>query len=335
MKILDFTNWLNVLLMLVSLFLSLFIPFELFLLAYAILGPLHYLTEISWLHDRNYFLKEKTDAWFFVIIAVVVLLSALSAFWGILPELAAIFSPIIPALLFSGVVFAVGVIFFSKSWQKIGLFVGSFWLVVLTGWQGDPVFKAWFATLLPTMIHVLIFKGAFILVGTLKSKSLSGAASLLFFIVCLVLALFLPAGIIEFPNDFVLNNYPQYFGINRTLGDLLGFGRVENFSDLFVSNQAIAVMRLIAFSYTYHYLNWFSKTSIIKWQNVSRMRWMGILFLWVIAVALYLADYRLGFMALYLLSMLHVFLEFPLNAITFGEIGKLSLGFFRNSANRN
>src|SRR5438045_6620252 len=30
-------------------------PFHVFLFAYAVLGPLHYLTEISWLHDRNYF----------------------------------------------------------------------------------------------------------------------------------------------------------------------------------------------------------------------------------------------------------------------------------------
>ena len=34
-----------------------FLPFEVFLFAYAFLGPLHYLTEISWLHDRNIFLK--------------------------------------------------------------------------------------------------------------------------------------------------------------------------------------------------------------------------------------------------------------------------------------
>ena len=38
-----------------------FFPFETFLLAYAFLGPLHYLTEISWLHDRQYFTKGKYD----------------------------------------------------------------------------------------------------------------------------------------------------------------------------------------------------------------------------------------------------------------------------------
>ena len=37
-------------------------PFEVFLFAYAFMGPLHYLTEISWLHDRQYFAKGKYDS---------------------------------------------------------------------------------------------------------------------------------------------------------------------------------------------------------------------------------------------------------------------------------
>ena len=32
------------------------VPFELLLLSYVVLGPAHYFTEISWLHDRKYFL---------------------------------------------------------------------------------------------------------------------------------------------------------------------------------------------------------------------------------------------------------------------------------------
>src|SRR6266550_9456245 len=52
-------NYLNVGLMIVSCVLAYLIPFELFLFAYAVLGPLHYLTEISWLHDRKYFVEAK------------------------------------------------------------------------------------------------------------------------------------------------------------------------------------------------------------------------------------------------------------------------------------
>ncbi len=46
-------NYLNMGLMVLSCALAFVLPFELFLLAYAVLGPLHYLTQISWLHDRG------------------------------------------------------------------------------------------------------------------------------------------------------------------------------------------------------------------------------------------------------------------------------------------
>src|SRR5258708_27964771 len=55
-------------------------PFELFLLVYAFLGPLHYLTEISWLHDRNYYTQGKYD--WLLLLVVSGLISAF--FLGIL-----------------------------------------------------------------------------------------------------------------------------------------------------------------------------------------------------------------------------------------------------------
>src|ERR1051326_2567759 len=52
----------NVVLMIISCAAAFVAPFHLFLFAYAVLGPLHYLTQISWLHDRGYFARRKTDA---------------------------------------------------------------------------------------------------------------------------------------------------------------------------------------------------------------------------------------------------------------------------------
>ena len=46
-------------LMLTALGLAYLVPFELLLLAYVVLGPAHYATEISWLHDRKYFLPQR------------------------------------------------------------------------------------------------------------------------------------------------------------------------------------------------------------------------------------------------------------------------------------
>ena len=76
------------------------------------------------------------------------------------------------------------------------------------------------------------------------------------------------------------------------------------------SSAGILITRFIAYAYTYHYLNWFSKTSVIKWHEVSKPQLVAIFALWIIAVVLYYTDYRTGLMALYFLSFLHVVLEF-------------------------
>ena len=43
---------------------------------------------------------------------------------------------------------------------------------------------------------------------------------------------------------------------------------------------------------------------------------------WLAALALYAYSYALGFIVLYVLSVVHVMLEFPLNHRTFAGIGK-------------
>ena len=55
----DRINYLNIGLMLASCAIALYIPFELFLFAYAVLGPAHYLTEISWLQKRRFFTRGR------------------------------------------------------------------------------------------------------------------------------------------------------------------------------------------------------------------------------------------------------------------------------------
>ncbi|MFM7311121.1 MAG: hypothetical protein ACKOZY_10975, partial [Flavobacteriales bacterium] len=68
----------NILLMFITAVLAFFMPFETFLIAYAFLGPLHYLTEISWLHDRQYFAKGKYDYLVLLIIGVLLSFAAFS-----------------------------------------------------------------------------------------------------------------------------------------------------------------------------------------------------------------------------------------------------------------
>ena len=70
-------NYLNIGLMILSAGLSFFLPFETFLIAYAFLGPLHYLTEISWLHDRQYFSTGKYD---YIVLLIIGILLSFAAF---------------------------------------------------------------------------------------------------------------------------------------------------------------------------------------------------------------------------------------------------------------
>src|ERR1700675_3932833 len=61
-------------LMFAALGITYLVPFELLLLSYVVLGPAHYFTEISWLHDRKFFLPHRAVALALVAVAVGVVL---------------------------------------------------------------------------------------------------------------------------------------------------------------------------------------------------------------------------------------------------------------------
>ena len=112
--------------------------------------------------------------------------------------------------------------------------------------------------------------------------------------------------------------------MNKFLIDFFGLKTDSSDFDTIVykTNAGFIVMRFIAFAYTYHYLNWFSKTSVIQWHKVPKITLLITLSLWLFSVALYVIDYDIGLKALYFLSFLHVFLEFPLNITSFQGIFK-------------
>jgi len=63
----------NIGLMLLALLFSRLAPFENFLIAFAVLGPLHYVTEISWLKDRNFFMPRAHDKWALLLLFVTLI----------------------------------------------------------------------------------------------------------------------------------------------------------------------------------------------------------------------------------------------------------------------
>jgi hypothetical protein len=121
-------------------------------------------------------------------------------------------------------------------------------------------------------------------------------------------------------GQYVEQAYQPFLGLNLALTDHLGFQRVP-YERFFSDDRSVAVMRFIAWAYTYHYLNWFSKTSIIGWHRVPKVGIAIVVAIWLVSLGLYAADYALGFKWLFLLSLAHVLLEFPLNHRSFLGIG--------------
>ncbi len=312
----DRVNYVNVGLMVLSCAVAYVIPFELFLFSYAVLGPLHYLTEISWLHDRKYFIGggaargARPARWWVVLVFVTlgVMLAGLIAekvFALNIPPAAEI------GLFYLVFITAAVVVFVKNRAAAAALALLALGSVLL--FSTSPLFGL-IAVLLITVVHVLVFTAAFILLGALKGKSWSGIVSLAVFALCVTtFFVFVPPMPGWTAGAFVRESYASFQGLNGVLIKLFDLGRGTTLAEIYDSSAGLVVMRLIAFSYTYHYLNWFSKTSIIKWHEVPATRISAILVLWVAALGLYAYSYALGFAALYVLSVLHVMLEFPLN----------------------
>lgn len=310
-------NYLNMVLMIISMITAYVLPFELFLFSYAVLGPLHYLTEISWLEKKSYFVKSKKDIWLFVLLVVLITI-------GMFNEKSKI-NLFLGSILFSGFVYALIILFIDKLPYKLLLIFLTFIFSIIININHYPDFTFLiFAVWLPTIIHVYIFTGAFIFYGALKNKSFTGILSLAVFIACtLIFFVYSPSGINPYVSDYTQKAYHNFKILNVTLYSFFGYGTMKvNDSGIFTDTNAVMIMRFIAFAYTYHYLNWFSKTTVIKWNKISRSRMVVIIILWILSVILYFISYKTGFYALFLLSLLHVFFEFPLNHHTFIGIGK-------------
>lgn len=304
---------LNIVLLLVALLFALISPFETFLLAYAILGPLHYLTEISWLHDRKYFLPRTGDrAVLWVGLAVLLLASNL-------PGRPALLVPLVDhriGLLFS-VFCAVPLLLFVQRWTYrliAAIAIAALWWLI-HGHVLDLIVDLY----LVTLIHVFVFTAIFVWNGVRRQPDRAGVAFLMLFALCPVLCFVLPLDLSHGAMLWAQRSYGQVFAAlnEQTLSEL---GRPITLNAVFSDPWSIRLMRFIALAYTYHYFNWFSKPTVIQWHRISARRWLIILGVWAWAVAIYAYDYAAGFVLLLTLSFAHVVLEFPLNHLSFKQL---------------
>lgn len=333
---LDRVNYLNIVLMLVAVLLAYILPFELFLFSYAVLGPLHYLTEIGWLHQRKYFTSSTNDYKWMIGLGVAVLLFFIAdklVLWGMVPSttiqgqtLSAWLRGWMANIIIIAFVGGLAMVLFTETWKKLTftLFVSG--LMLLLG-SFRPVVVA-LAILLPTLIHTTIFMVAFILYGSMRGKSRSGYLSVAVFVACCLIFFIYDPGTENYKiHGLALDSYQSgdFSAMNQLL--LAWGGQVNSgIKEVLYSPLGIKIQRFVAFSYTYHYLNWFSKTHVIHWHEVSKKWLLLSAVLWALSVALYFFDFTVGLAALFMLSLLHVFLEFPLNYRSIIGIGQMMRG---------
>jgi hypothetical protein len=370
------------------------------------------LTEISWLHDRNYFSKGKYDFIVLLIIGVLLSYAAFAKDFGINVDFyesfveANLFDKLLVFALFSAVLFALVENIFVKIVSILLLFV------FVSGWlsperaDANRASTTVFAltSLVPTLIHVYVFTGLFMLYGALKSRSKTGLLSFVSFILFpIILVFYAPVDTksnflsdygkkayyadgegffytnVSILDHFKLTDEPlltnkQYLDsvVNKKgadnqipvaerarITDSLKNKLSENFivpnpdseyymkpipvkyaipingkdyywNTVFFSTIGIMLMRFIAFAYLYHYLNWFSKTEVIRWHKVPKIRFAAVIILWLLACGAYAYDYSIGLNFLFFLSFTHVLLEFPLNIVSIVGIGSESINIFKN-----
>ena len=314
---------LNTFLILVSLVIACVIPFKLFVITYAVLGPLHYITEINWIRDRGYFLNNKYWIYIIIVFSIVIVLPLLfkldvfeslehSVFLFIQNELPQYTN----ALIFLVLIIAYAFLFIKHKVHIIGVITLGVVLAILLNETNS--YNLYIGIFLPTIIHVYLFTLLFMWYGNTKVKTRIGWFNLMLLVGIPFIISFLNLSNINYHfsdevKGIITDN--RFHVLNVNLSKLLGFSDGTNF--FFYEIIDIKIQIFIAFAYTYHYLNWFSKTTVIGWhKKLTQRKSLLILLIWLISIAIYSYDYKVGLALLFMLSLMHVFAEFPLNLIS-------------------
>lgn len=318
---------LNIFLILISGALAYLFPLELFIFAFAILGPLHYLTEINWLTKEGFYIEWNKIIW--ALVGVVVSLTL------VLPKLYFTFdgsADSIPGqillfvnkwsntLIFFAIIGALIATVVKSNFYRIPLIL--FAIIIAFNSNGTEDYSLILGLYVPTVIHVYFFTLLFMLYGARKNKSRFGLLSVL-------TALIIPLVIIYVPIDQGMYHFSDTMkGIytdNRFHVTGVSIAKTLGLSDgttfFFYEKIELRLMMFISFIYLYHYLNWFSKTTTIKWhKNLTTGRTITIMLLWIIMLALFYYDFKTGFIVSLFFSFLHVILELPLNMLSIREV---------------
>lgn len=311
---------LNFFLIVLSFLVCFYYPYESFILAYSILGPLHYLTETNWLKKK----EKEYSRWFWVAIVfslLIVLPKWFIEFGGknslVFPKFLSFFDEVSNVFIFLPF-FLSGFLFYGNvNFKKILLFV----LLTLSGYFlfTTPFFGTIFGLLVPTLIHVYLFTIFFMASGTIRNRGRFGVLNLLLMFIAPVVIWVLPVSLGDYSVEPRLKGIfidTHYHYTNVLFSKFLGLSDGTSF--FFYEELELKMQRFISFAYLYHYLNWFSKTNVIYWHKaINKQSAILIGVSWIVMLVLFFQNYRLGFMVALLFSFIHLLMEFPLNIANF------------------
>lgn len=316
---------LNLGLILISFILACLLPFELFLFGYAFLGPLHYLTETNWIISKNYFISN--NYWKYLVFIAAFLYATpflLNVFFvksllgddGLQKIMLVFNSSYTNILMFLVLVCSFVFLFTHKN--KAFLISGLAVLIISFWTYTSKPYMIINGLMLPTVIHVYLFTILFMLYGLKKKGSMVGKFNI-------VLMFLLPLSLLVINTDVFGYQFPEsiksiyvnnnFHYLNANLAKL--FGVYKELKFFFYEKSDLKIQIFIAFAYIYHYLNWFSKTTVIGWyKQLNTQKSIIIMSIWVLISGCYLYNFKMGIVVSVFLSVLHVMLELPLNMIT-------------------
>lgn len=294
-------RWADFIALVVSGVAAVLAPLQVFLFSFAILGPLHYLTEIAWLRKKQFYVRGgRISSRAYVLLATAAVAVTLSSevlrhdvwFWTVGAML------LVSLSVFVRNIYAILAI-------AVAAIITSFFL------------KTWvffIAVMVPTLVHVFFFTWSFMVSGALRDKRASlvkwiNPALLLLIPVALM---FVPMRYAEPGGLWLRGEGLTFVSIHAKLAGDLRHTMV--LSSALLNDAVVAgVLRVFAFVYLFHYLNWFTKTELLEWHKLSRRGWMAIALIYVVNISIYAVNLRVGFLVSAFLGLLHVLLEFPLN----------------------
>ena len=174
--------------------------------------------------------------------------------------------------------------------------------------------------LIPTLIHVSLFTLIFMVLGAYRSGSRVQAALVVIYLLAIAAILLLPPTAEIRIASFARVGQDYFGNVGPALGRLFGI------PGLVLDTRLTS---LLAFVYTYHYLNWFIKADVIRWAEVPKARLATMIAASAASTALYFYDYAFGFTFLLALSLIHILLEFPLNGLALRQLGAAVQGAVR------